>query len=95
MTKHPLDPECFVFTGGDDQITSPKYSRFLAETIEGATMAIVPAAGHMVMLERPEVVGAVVDGFMARCDLICLPRQLSPTSSAAIRGAIARAARPR
>ena len=65
MTKHPLDPRCFVFTGGDGQITSPKYSRFLAEKIEGATMAIVPAAGHMAMLERPEVVGAVVDGFMA------------------------------
>ncbi|HJO33293.1 MAG: alpha/beta fold hydrolase [Anaerolineales bacterium] len=47
-----------------DRVTPPKYSRCLAGQIEDATLEIVPAAGHMVMLERAEAVGAAVDRFM-------------------------------
>ena len=53
-----------VICGELDRLTPLKYSRYLAEQIDGATLEIVPAAGHMVMLERAEAVGAVVDGFM-------------------------------
>ncbi|MBW2056685.1 MAG: alpha/beta hydrolase [Deltaproteobacteria bacterium] len=43
-----------VVTGREDRLTPPKYARYLAERIEGATMEIVEGAGHMVMLEQPE-----------------------------------------
>ncbi len=58
-----------VICGAADRMTPAPYSRFLAEQIAGATLVIVPDAGHMVMLERqalPFVVQAV-RSFLAHC----------------------------
>ncbi len=43
-----------VVCGADDKLTPVKYSEYLRNHIAGARLATVPAAGHMVMLERPE-----------------------------------------
>jgi pimeloyl-ACP methyl ester carboxylesterase len=42
-----------VVCGGDDMLTPPKYSQFLAEKITGARLEIIDGAGHMVMIEKP------------------------------------------
>ncbi len=58
-----------VICGADDRMTPVKYSQFLAEQIKGAELLIVPAAGHMVMLEPaglPVVVHAISQ-FLGRC----------------------------
>ena len=54
-----------VICGEEDQLTPVKYSRFLAERIVDATLAVIPAAGHMVMLEQPEQVNSAMQGFLA------------------------------
>jgi len=49
-----------VTVGTLDQLTPPKYARFLAEHIPNAQLVLIEGAGHMVMLERPaEMAGAV------------------------------------
>ncbi|RLC63811.1 MAG: alpha/beta hydrolase [Chloroflexota bacterium] len=49
-----------VIVGTADQLTPPKYARFLAEHIPNAQLVLIEGAGHMVMLERPaEIAGAV------------------------------------
>ena len=54
--KHPT----LVIVGTADQLTPPKYARFLTEHIPNARLVLVEDASHMVMLERPlEVIGAV------------------------------------
>ncbi len=54
--EHPT----LVIVGTADQLTPPKYARFLAEHIPNARLVLVEDASHMVMLERPlEVTGAV------------------------------------
>jgi pimeloyl-ACP methyl ester carboxylesterase len=53
-----------VICGGEDQLTPPKYSQYLVEQIPGASLLIVEGAGHMVMLEQPEVVAEEISQFM-------------------------------
>jgi pimeloyl-ACP methyl ester carboxylesterase len=51
--------------GTADQMTPPKYVAFLAEKIDGARLAMIEGAGHMVMLEQPELVAQHVGQFLA------------------------------
>ncbi|MBI3734419.1 MAG: alpha/beta hydrolase, partial [Chloroflexi bacterium] len=43
-----------VVTGADDVIIPPAESHKLAEAIKGARLEIIPDAGHLVALEKPE-----------------------------------------
>jgi pimeloyl-ACP methyl ester carboxylesterase len=53
-----------VLCGESDALTPPKYSRFLAERIPGARLALVEGAGHMLMIERPAPVGESIAAFL-------------------------------
>ena len=49
-----------VIVGSADQLTPPKYARFLAGRIPNARLVLIEGAGHMVMLERPVEVAEAV-----------------------------------
>lgn len=53
-----------VLCGEDDQLTPPKYARYLADKIPDATLGIIPGAGHMVMLEQPGLVNQAIEEFL-------------------------------
>ncbi len=53
-----------VIGGAADQMTPLQHASFLAERIPGARLALIDAAGHMVMLEREEPVGRAVEEFL-------------------------------
>ena len=55
-----------VIYGTADKMVPERYSRLLAEQIAGATLIPVPEAGHMVMLEQPQVVTAAVANYVCR-----------------------------
>ena len=46
-------PTCII-AGEDDQLTPLKYSQFLHKTIAGSQFHVIPGAGHLAMLEKPE-----------------------------------------
>jgi len=50
--------------GTADRLTPPKYSVYLRDHIPGAELVLVDAAGHMVMLEKPEVVSRAISKFI-------------------------------
>ncbi|MEU6439069.1 alpha/beta hydrolase [Streptomyces sp. NPDC047046] len=50
----------FVLAGTDDLITPATHSRTLATALPEADLTLVPGAGHLVLLERPEEVDAAV-----------------------------------
>jgi pimeloyl-ACP methyl ester carboxylesterase len=50
--------ETTVICGERDLLTPPHNSRVIAEELPDAELLMVPDAGHMVMLERPDVVNA-------------------------------------
>jgi pimeloyl-ACP methyl ester carboxylesterase len=54
-----------VLTGAEDRLTPPKHGRFLAETIPGARLVEIPAAGHFPHLEQPVAVNAAIREFLA------------------------------
>jgi pimeloyl-ACP methyl ester carboxylesterase len=53
-----------VIGGTADRLTPPKYSVYLRDHIPEAELVLVDAAGHMVMLEKPEVVAKAVSKFI-------------------------------
>jgi pimeloyl-ACP methyl ester carboxylesterase len=53
-----------VIGGTADVLTPPKYSVYLRDHIPGAELVLVDAAGHMVMLEKPEVVTRAISKFI-------------------------------
>jgi pimeloyl-ACP methyl ester carboxylesterase len=54
-----------VVCGEGDSLTPPKYARYLTDSIPGAALALVPEAGHMVMLEQPQAVNRAIVEFLA------------------------------
>ncbi len=53
-----------VICGDSDVMTPVKYSRFLADGIPGSRIVVIPGAGHMVFLEKPEEVNREIDAFV-------------------------------
>jgi pimeloyl-ACP methyl ester carboxylesterase len=57
---------CTVVTGDRDRLISARSSGELAVHIPGAELVLVPGAGHLVILERPEAVNEAITALLAR-----------------------------
>ncbi|MCK7626320.1 alpha/beta hydrolase [Streptomyces sp. RS10V-4] len=55
-----------VLAGEEDLITPAEHSRTIAEVLPDAELVCVPEAGHLVMLERPELVNEHLVGLVER-----------------------------
>ena len=55
-----------VVTGEDDRTASPEVARRMAARIPAAELAVVPATGHLLMLEQPAAFDRVLLDFVAR-----------------------------
>jgi pimeloyl-ACP methyl ester carboxylesterase len=53
-----------VLCGTDDQLTPRRYSESLAGQIHGAALQTIDGAGHLVMLEQPRRVSALLSVFL-------------------------------
>ncbi len=60
-----INTPTLVITGTADRLTPVKYATFLAQNIPDAELLLIDNAGHMVMLERPQKVGAAIGRFVA------------------------------
>lgn len=58
-----------VLVGERDRLTPPACARSIAAALPGATLTVCPDAGHMLMLERPEVVTAALRDIAQRAAL--------------------------
>jgi pimeloyl-ACP methyl ester carboxylesterase len=63
---HKIRQPTAVLCGQDDQLTPVRYSGYLADKIPKADLHIIPNAGHMVMLEQPQVVSDILSNFLNR-----------------------------
>jgi len=55
-----------VITGEEDELIPVDESRAMATAIPGATLVIVPRAGHLANLEQPEAFNQALHGFLAK-----------------------------
>lgn len=53
-----------VVCGAEDKMTPLRSSQFLANTIPHARLEVIPEAGHMCMLEQPQLVAAKINKFI-------------------------------
>jgi 3-oxoadipate enol-lactonase len=58
-----------VVCGELDRETPPAYSRFIADGIGSAELAIVPRAGHLANLEQPQAVNELLASFLHRIEV--------------------------
>jgi pimeloyl-ACP methyl ester carboxylesterase len=54
-----------VVVGSRDLLTPPRLARVMAVGIPDATLTVYPGCGHMVMLERPQELNALLASFSA------------------------------
>jgi pimeloyl-ACP methyl ester carboxylesterase len=57
-----------VICGSEDKMTPSRNSQFLADTLPAARLEIIPGAGHMVMIEKPQEVADRLRKFLADID---------------------------
>jgi 3-oxoadipate enol-lactonase len=55
-----------VITGEDDRTAPPEVARRMGERIEGSQLVLLPATGHLLMLEQPARFNAALLAFVAR-----------------------------
>jgi pimeloyl-ACP methyl ester carboxylesterase len=60
-----INKPALLVCGSEDAMTPPKYSEYLAEKLQRATLTIVGQAGHMAMVEKPFEVNAAILKFLA------------------------------
>lgn len=53
-----------VMCGSDDNWTPPKYTRYLAEKIEGARGIVIEGGTHLVAVEKPKEVTRAIEEFL-------------------------------
>lgn len=53
-----------IVVGTKDRLTSVKYAEYLHKKIRGAKLEIIPEAGHMLMLEAPELLALAITNFL-------------------------------
>lgn len=54
-----------VLCGTEDKMTPLRSSQFLADSIPAARLEIIPNAGHMLMLEKPQEVAVALENFLS------------------------------
>ena len=62
---HRIRCPTLVLAGEEDALKPPAYSRLIAERIPRSELRVIPAAGHAVVIERPDEVNAAVLAFLA------------------------------
>jgi len=58
-----------VIVGDDDQLTPEDRARAMADALPGARLSVIPGAGHLTPLERPEAVTNLLAEFLAGISL--------------------------
>lgn len=53
-----------VICGAEDKMTPPALSEYLRDNIPGALLALIPGAGHFVMLENPQGFNSTLTDFV-------------------------------
>ena len=61
---HEISLPTLIICGADDSATPVKYSQYLHDHIAGATLRIIPNAGHYVFREQPEAVNRAIEEWL-------------------------------
>jgi pimeloyl-ACP methyl ester carboxylesterase len=71
-----------IMCGTLDRVTPPHHSAAIAAAVSAAEFVDVPGAGHMLMLDRPDVVNDRLDALLQRARRELAPRPPTPAARA-------------
>lgn len=71
-----------IMCGTVDRVTPPHHSAAIAAAVSAAEFVDVPGAGHMLMLDRPDVVNDRLDALLERVRRELAPRPPTPAARA-------------
>ena len=71
-----------IMSGTVDRVTPPHHSAAIAAAVAAADFVDVPGAGHMLMLDRPDVVNNRLDALLERARKQLAPRPPTPAARA-------------
>jgi pimeloyl-ACP methyl ester carboxylesterase len=54
-----------ILAGDDDPILSTFNAKLMAGALRHATLRILPGAGHLMLVDSPEVLGPIIDGWLS------------------------------
>ncbi len=66
---HNITCPVLMLLGADDRMTPPRMAKALAGSLEHVETEVLPATGHMIMVERPNQTIDAIDGFLQRVSL--------------------------
>ena len=55
-----------IICGEDDVLTPIKYSEFLHRELSNSKLVLVPDAGHILMIEKPDAVNRAIEEFVVK-----------------------------
>lgn len=61
---HEIKVPTLALCGTEDIMTPPKYTKYLADKIEGARAVVIEGGTHMVFAEKPEEVNKAIEDFL-------------------------------
>jgi pimeloyl-ACP methyl ester carboxylesterase len=61
-----ITARALVIAGAEDELTPPKYARYLATRLPRAELLVLERAGHMLPIERSDEVGRAIASFLDR-----------------------------
>jgi len=61
---HDIRLPTLALCGSEDIMTPPKYTKYLADKIEGAREVIIDGGTHMVFAEKPSAVNQAIEDFL-------------------------------
>lgn len=59
-----VNAPALIVSGGDDRLAPPQCAHYLSAQLKHATLRMVPAAGHMLPVEQPAALTAVLKAFL-------------------------------
>ncbi len=62
---HEIKLPTLLICGSEDEMTPVKYTKYLADKIEGASQVTIDGATHMVAMEKPGEVNQAIESFLA------------------------------
>jgi pimeloyl-ACP methyl ester carboxylesterase len=71
-----------IMCGTVDRVTPPRHSAAIAAAVSAAEFVGVPGAGHMLMLDRPDIVNDGLDALLDRVRRELAPRPPTPAARA-------------
>jgi pimeloyl-ACP methyl ester carboxylesterase len=61
---HRIRKPTLIITGADDKLTPVRQAQFLQSKLRNSRQEVIPGAGHMVMIEKPQEVASLLKGFL-------------------------------